>query len=371
MKVPFVDLRAQYTSLKEEVDRAVLQILAEASFIGGEVVVAFERDFSAYSGARHAIGVANGTDALQLALRAIGIGLGDEVITVPHTFIATAAAISTTGAKPVFVDIDPSTYTIDVSQIEEAITERTKAIIPVHIYGHPADMKPILEIARKKSLYVVEDAAQAHGATYDGQRIGSIGHIACFSFYPGKNLGAYGDGGAVTTNDSQIAEAILRLRDHGRVGKYDHATIGFNSRLDAIQAAVLSIKLRHLDRWNRQRQTIAAWYETELNHKEIRTPVRREKATHVYHLYVIETDNREALQAKLSAKGIVSGVHYPTPLHLQPAFTQLGYRKGDFPHSEKASNRVLSLPMFPEMTYDQVKWVSDALNPIEACTSSV
>jgi dTDP-4-amino-4,6-dideoxygalactose transaminase len=369
MQVPFVDLSAQYTSIKDEVDQAIHEVLDTTSFVGGEAVASFERSFASYCGAKHAVGVANGTDALQLSLRALDIGPRDEVVTVAHTFIATAAAITTVGATPVFVDIDPDSYTIDVSQIEAAITPQTKAIVPVHLYGQPADMRPILEIAQKHSLYVIEDAAQAHGAEYSGKRVGSLGHIGCFSFYPGKNLGAYGDAGAITTNDSQIAEHIARLRDHGRVSKYEHAIVGFNSRLDTIQAAILNIKLRYLDRWNRQRQSSAAYYDAKLSSIGISTPSRRSGSTHVYHLYVIETDDRAALQSRLAERGISSGVHYPIPLHLQPAFAHLGYRKGDFPNSERASQRILSLPMFPELTRHQIEWVTAATYMAETCAA--
>jgi dTDP-4-amino-4,6-dideoxygalactose transaminase len=369
MQVPFVDLNAQYATIKDEIDRAIQEVLDTTSFVGGEAVTTFERSFASYCDAKHAVGVANGTDALQLSLRAIEVGPGDEVITVAHTFIATAAAISAVGAIPVFVDIDPYSYTIDVSQIEAAITQQTKAIVPVHLYGQPADMRPILEIAQKHSLYVIEDAAQAHGAEYGGKRVGSLGHIACFSFYPGKNLGAYGDGGAITTNESWIAERIMRLRDHGRVSKYEHSIVGFNSRLDTLQAAILNIKLRHLDRWNRQRQSSAIHYDTELSSVGISTPSCRSGSTHVYHLYVVETDNRDALQSRLAERGISSGVHYPIPLHLQPAFVHLGYRTGDFPNSERASQRVLSLPMFPEITRHQIKWVVAASHMTETCAA--
>jgi dTDP-4-amino-4,6-dideoxygalactose transaminase len=358
MQIPFVDLQAQYASIRTEVDQAIGAVLESAHFVGGTPLTSFEQSFAAWCEARHALGVANGTDALQLALRALGVGSGDEVITVPNTFIATAAAIATLGAKPVFVDIDPETYTIDPALITRAVTPRTKAIIPVHLYGQPADMRPIMEIARRHGLSVVEDAAQAHGATYDGRRVGSIGHIACFSFYPGKNLGAYGDGGAVTTNDDQLADRISRLRDHGRLTKYVHAEVGFNSRLDAIQAAILLVKLHHLDHWNRMRRRAAEWYDAELSETGVKSPRVRPGSTHVYHLYVIETDRRGDLQAKLEAAGVSTGVHYPLPLHLQPAFAHLGYRQGDLPRAEGIAARLLSLPIFPELTSEQVARVA-------------
>jgi dTDP-4-amino-4,6-dideoxygalactose transaminase len=370
MEIPFVDLGAQYASIKNEVDRALHKVLGATTFVGGEEVALFESNFASYCGVKHAVGVANGTDALRLALKALDIGPGDEVITVAHTFIATAAAITMAGARPVFVDIDPDTYTIDVSQIESAITPQTKAIIPVHIYGQPADMGRILEIAQKRSLYVIEDAAQAHGAEYNGKRVGSVGDIGCFSFYPGKNLGAYGDGGAITTNNDQIAERIMLLRDHGRISKYEHAVVGFNSRLDTVQAAVLNVKLRHLDKWNYQRQRAATWYNAMLSQMGIRTPPCRAGSTHVYHLYVIEMENREILQSRLKAAGISSGVHYPIPLHLQPALARLGYGTGDFPHSERAAQRIISLPIFPELTREQKHHVINTIKVGEICAAS-
>jgi dTDP-4-amino-4,6-dideoxygalactose transaminase len=358
MRIPFVDLKAQYATLKDEVAEAIRGILDSAQFIGGEAVASFESDFAAYCQVRHARGVANGTEALHLALRALGIGHGDEVITTAHTFIATAAAIVATGARPVFVDIDPDTYTIDPSMIERALTGRTKAIMPVHLFGQPADMGPIKEIARRRALYVVEDAAQAHGAEYQGVRVGALGDVACFSFYPGKNLGAYGDGGAVVTHNAAIAERIERLRDHGRTNHYNHAEIGFYSRLDALQAAVLQIKLRRLDEWNANRRRAAQWYDAELSQSGIKTPFVRKRSTHVYHLYVIATNERDAMRKKLDEAGVATGIHYPLPLHLQPALAHLGYRRGDLPCCETMAARSLSLPMFPELTRDQVRRVA-------------
>jgi dTDP-4-amino-4,6-dideoxygalactose transaminase len=356
--ISFVDLKAQHEALKDEVTEAIRGILDSAQFIGGEAVASFERDFAAYCQARYARSVANGTDALHLALRALGIGHGDEVITTAHTFIATAAAIVATGARPVFVDIDPETYTIDPGLIERALTSRTKAIVPVHLFGQPADMDPINEIARRRALYVVEDAAQAHGAEYQGVRTGALGDVACFSFYPAKNLGAFGDGGAVTTNSAAIAERIERLRDHGRTTHYIHAEVGFNSRLDAIQAAVLQIKLRRLDEWNANRRRAAEWYAAELAQSEIKTPVVRTGSTHVYHLYVIATNERDAMRNKLDEAGVATGIHYPLPLHLQPAFAHLGYKPGDLPRCEALAARSLSLPMFPELARDQVRYIA-------------
>ncbi|MBV9111240.1 MAG: DegT/DnrJ/EryC1/StrS family aminotransferase [Hyphomicrobiales bacterium] len=358
MHIPFVDLKAQYETLKDEVAEAIRGILDSARFIGGEAVVSFERDFAAYCQVRYALGVANGTDALHLALRALGIGRGDEVITTANTFIATAAAIVATGARPVFVDIDPDTYTIDPTMIERALTPRTRAIVPVHLFGQPADMDPIKDIARRRALYVVEDAAQAHGAEYQGGRTGSLGDAACFSFYPAKNLGAYGDGGAVTTNSAAIAERIERLRDHGRTTHYKHAEIGFNSRLDTLQAAVLQIKLQRLDEWNANRRRAAEWYAAELAQSRIKTPFVRRGSTHVYHLYVIATNERDAMQSKLEEAGVATGIHYPLPLHLQPALSHLGYRRGDLPCCEAMADRSLSLPMFAELGRDQARHIA-------------
>jgi dTDP-4-amino-4,6-dideoxygalactose transaminase len=358
MHIPFVDLKAQYETLKDEVAEAIRGILDSAQFIGGEAVASFERDFAAYCQVRYARGVASGTDALHLALRALGIGHGDEVITTANTFMATAAAIVATGARPVFVDIDPDSYTIDPSMIERALTGRTRAIVPVHLFGQPADMGPIKEIARRRALYVVEDAAQAHGAEYQGVRTGALGDVGCFSFYPAKNLGAYGDGGAVTTNSAAIAERIERLRDHGRTTHHSHAEIGFNSRLDALQAAVLQIKLRRLDEWNASRRRAAEWYAAELAQSGIKTPFVRQGSTHVYHLYVIATNERDAMRSKLDEAGVATGIHYPLPLHLQPALAHLGYRRGDLPCCEAMAARSLSLPMFPELGRDQVRRIA-------------
>ncbi|MGY3391329.1 dTDP-4-amino-4,6-dideoxygalactose transaminase [Bradyrhizobium sp. USDA 3311] len=358
MQIPFVDLKAQYETIRDEVAEAIRGVLNSTQFIGGEALASFEKDFAAYCQVRHARGVANGTDAIHLALRALGIGHGDEVITTAHTFIATAAAIAATGARPVFVDIDPETYTIDPTMIERAVTDRTKAIIAVHLFGQPADMGPIKDIARRRGLYVVEDAAQAHGAEYRGVRTGALGDVACFSFYPAKNLGGYGDGGAITTNSAAIAERIERLRDHGRTTHYSHAEIGFNSRLDALQAAILQIKLRRLDEWNANRRRAAEWYAGELAQSGIETPFVRKGSTHVYHLYVITTNERDAMRIKLDEAGVATGIHYPLPLHLQPALAHLGYRQGDLPCCEAMAARSLSLPMFPELTRDAVRHVA-------------
>lgn len=359
--VPFVDLKAQYATIKDEVEGAIRLVLESSSFIGGRELEEFEREFAAYCGSTYSVGVASGTDALHLALRSLGVGAGDEVITAANSFIASASAIEMVGARPVLVDIDPQTYTLDPQRVEEAITPRTRAIIPVHLYGQPADMDPIMRLAARYDLSVVEDAAQAHGAEYRGRRVGSIGDVGCFSFYPAKNLGAYGDAGAITTDDPELARRLLRLRDHGRSTKYEHETVGYNSRLDALQAAVLRVKLRHLESWNRLRQQVAWWYEDDLRHLGIATPVVRAGSTHVYHLYVVATAERERVRRGLEAAGIAVGIHYPLPLHLQPALVHLGYREGDVPRAEEASRVILSLPMFPELKREQVHRVAAAI----------
>jgi len=361
MQVPFLDLKPQYQSIKDEVAIAMQRVLDTCSFIGGEPLEAFERDFAAYCGARYALGIANGTDALHLVLRGLGVGPGDEVITTANSFIASASSIVMAGARPVFVDADSAIYTIDPEAIEAAITPRTKAIIPVHLYGQPANMRPIMEIAERYNLLVIEDAAQAHGADYQGQRVGSIGHAACFSFYPGKNLGAYGDGGAITTNDPELVQRLSELRDHGRISKYEHAIVGYNSRLDSIQASILSVKLRYIDAWNRRRQQVAAWYRAALQGSDLVLPEVRPGSAHIYHLYVVRTNDRSALQRHLAEAGVATSIHYPLPLHLQPAFRDLGYHAGELPNIEAATGQILSLPMFPELTQEQVEWVAAAI----------
>jgi len=356
--IPFVDLKAQYDSIKDEIDGAIQSVLNNTSFIMGEELKKFEEEFAQFCNVKHAIGVANGSDALILALRACGIGEGDEVITVPHTFISTAEAISNVGGKVVFVDIDPKTYTIDISKIEEKITGRTKAIIPVHLYGQSIDMDTIMELAKKYNLKVIEDAAQAHGAEYKGKKVGSIGDVGCFSFYPGKNLGAYGDAGAVVANSEEIAEKIKLFRNHGRITKkYEHDIEGYSSRLDNLQAAILRVKLRHLTKWNNMRRRNAKKYNELLNNiGGITTPYEADYAKHVYHLYVIriEKEKRDKLREELKSKGIATGIHYPIPLHLQPAYNYLGYKKEDFPITEKACQEILSLPMFAELKEKQI-----------------
>lgn len=349
MKIPLVDLKAQYASIKSEIDAAIQKVLDSTSFILGQEVADFERAFAEYVDAKGAVGVASGTAALQLGLLACGVGPGDEVITTAHTFIATAEAISQTGARPVFVDIDPRTYNLDPNRVEDAITLRTRAILPVHLYGQPADIDPLLDIAQRKGLWLIEDAAQAHGAEYKGRRCGSIGHLACFSFYPGKNLGAYGDAGAVTGNDDTLLAKVRKLRDHGRTSKYEHDEIGFGERLDAIHAAVLSVKLKHLDAWTESRRAHAALYNRLLADSELVLPYEAPDVRHVYHLYVIRTPRRDAVLAHLNSKGIGAGVHYPLPLHRQPAYLKRGYSEFRLPITEKMAEEVLSLPMYPEV----------------------
>jgi len=359
--IPFLDLHAQYASIKDEVQQAINGVLESGQFILGSEVAAFESEFAAYSGAAHGIGVNSGTSALHAALLAAGIGAGDEVITVPFTFVATVAAICYTGARPVFVDIDPASFTMDVSQIDAAITSRTKAILPVHLYGQPADMDPILAIARKHGLLVIEDAAQAHGAEYNGRRVGSMGDLACFSFYPGKNLGAYGEGGMVVTSNQHYADALRVIRDGGSEKKYYHVRVGYNYRLEGMQGAILRVKLRYLTNWTERRRSRAAEYAARLQGGSVVPPAERPYAKHVYHIYAVRTRERAELQRTLQANGIASGIHYPIPVHLQQGYQHLGYAAGQFPHSEQAANEVLSLPMFPELTNSQIEMVAAAV----------
>ena len=357
VKVPYLDLKAQYRSIKPEIDAAIARVLESCQFVLGPEVAAFERDFAAYCGASECIALNSGTSALHLALLAAGVGPGDEVITVPFTFVASVAAVLYTGARPVLVDIDPRSFNMDPAAIESAITPRTKAILPVHLYGQTADMDPILEVARRHGLIVIEDAAQAHGAKYKGRPAGSIGDIACFSFYPGKNLGAYGEGGAVTTNNSEYAHPIRMLREWGQDRKYHHVLRGFNFRMEGFQGAVLGVKLRHLDGWTEARRAVARQYNELLSGCDVQVPVEMPYARHVYHVYTLRSSDRDGLQAALAAEGIQTGIHYPVPAHLQPAYADLGYGRGSFPQSEKAANEVLSLPLFPEMTDAQIQAV--------------
>jgi len=362
MSVPFLDLRTQFQSIKDELLPELEAIMSQAAFIGGPALREFEEEFARYCGAAHAVGVGNGTDALQLALRAADVGEGDEVITAANTFVATVEAIILAGAKPVLVDMDPATYHLDLSKIEEAIGPKTKAIMPVHLYGDPVDMDPLLEIARRRNLIVIEDSAQAHGARYKDRPCGSMGELSGFSFYPGKNLGAYGDGGAVTTQNEEMALRIRQLGDHGSLKKYVHETLGTNSRLDSLQAKVLQVKLRHLETWNEGRRRAAASYRERLGDLEaLSLPREREDHLPVYHLYIIRSPKVEAIDSALKAGGIGFGYHYPKPVHLQPPYAALGYKVGDFPEAEQGAKEILSLPMFPELTDSQIDEVCEVL----------
>ena len=364
MEIPFVDLKAQYASIKGEIDQAISDVISSSAFIGGPFVKAFESSFAAFCVAKHCIGVGNGTDAIFLVLKAMGIGQGDEVITAANSFIATSEAITMTGAKVVFVDIDPRTFNIDPTKLENKITKNTKAIIPVHLYGQPADMDPILEIARKYDLKVIEDAAQAHGAAYKGRLVGTLGDAACFSFYPGKNLGAYGDGGAIVTNGEELAITARMLANHGRVDKYDHKIEGVNSRLDGLQAAILSAKLPHLPAWTESRRKNACLYNELLTGvPSMGTPVEAAEVSAVYHLYVVRVKNgmRSQLQQHLKKKGVSTGVHYPIALPALSAYSYLNHRDGYFPEAISASREILSLPMFPELQKTQIDYISHTI----------
>src|SRR5579864_1957282 len=366
IKVPYLDLKAQYQSIKPEINAAIARVLDSCQFVLGSEVAAFEQDFAAYSGTTECIALNSGTSALHLALLAANIGPGDEVITVPFTFVASVAAVLYAGAKPVLVDIDPSSFTIDPAAIEAAITSRTKAIMPVHLYGQAANLDPIVEIARRHGLVVIEDAAQAHGAKYKGRPVGSIGDMACFSFYPGKNLGAYGEGGAVTTSNPEYAHTIRMLRDWGQDRKYHHLLQGFNYRMEGFQGAILRVKLRHLERWTEARRAIVDKYNRLLASSGVERPTEMPWARHVYHLYTVRTNDRDTLQQSLQKEGIQTGIHYAVPVHPQPAYANLGYRRHSLPHSEKAAEQVLSLPLYPEMTDDQVESVSQAVTNLAA-----
>ena len=362
MSVPFLDLNSHHRPLRDEFNRAISEVIDSGAFAGGPFVEKFEQEFAGYCGCQHAVGLGSGTDALWLSLLAAGIGPGDEVITVPNTFMATAEAITYCGARPVFVDVDDRTYTMDPAGIETALSPKTKAIIPVHLFGQPADMDPILEFARKHGLVVIEDAAQAHGAKYKGRTAGTMGDAGCFSFYPGKNLGAFGEAGAVVTNDIELQEKIRVLRDHGQVRKYRHSMIGWNCRMDGIQAAVLSVKLRHLDAGNSLRRRHALRYDAALaGIGEIVTPFAAPYAQHVYHIYAIRAQDRDQLIWFLQEKGIQTGIHYPVPIHLQKAYQDLGHGPGDFPVSERIARELISLPMFPELSETQIMAVASGV----------
>jgi len=365
MPVPFLDLKAQNDALHSEILSSIEEVISRSAFAGGPFVAKFEDEFAAFCQTRHAIGVGNGTDALWFALLALGVGACDEVITVAHTFMATAEAISFCGAKPVFVDIDEDTYTLDPAHLERAITSRTKAIIPVHLYGQMADMDPIMEIAKRHNLPVIEDACQAHGAEYKGRFAGSIGHAGCFSFYPGKNLGAFGEAGAVVTNDPALATQIRVLRDHGQETKYHHSVVGWNGRMDGIQAAVLSVKLKWLAQGNESRRAIAGLYGKLLAAGEdLVIPSAAGYAKHVFHLYVVRVKKRDEVLQSLAKRGISCGIHYPKPVHLQKAYAHLGLGPGSLPVTESCADEVISLPMFPELSQEQIETVAREFNSL-------
>jgi dTDP-4-amino-4,6-dideoxygalactose transaminase len=360
IRVPFVDLAAQYEVIGEEMDEAISRVIRRTDFILGRDVDLFEKEFASYCRTEYAVGVDSGTSALELALRAFDIGEDDEVITVANSFVATALAISYTGARPVLVDVDPQTYTMDPSLLEAAITPKTRAILPVHLYGQPADMDPIVQIARRHGLVVIEDACQAHGAYYKGKRAGSLGDAAAFSFYPGKNLGAYGDGGMVVTNDAKVADSIRMLRNYGQREKYVHTIKGFNRRLDTLQAAVLRVKLEHLDDWNEARNDHADRYGELLSAAGFVLPETASYAFSAYHLYVIQMENRDSAVKQFADQGIATGIHYPVPIHLQPAYASLGYGRGSFPITERLAGRIISLPMYAELPAESIEYVAEA-----------
>lgn len=365
MRVPFVDLKSLHSEIKDELREVFDRVLDQSSFVLGPEVHRFEQEFAAYVGTKHCVALNTGTAALHLTLASLGVGVGDEVITVAHTFIATAEAITAVGARPVFVDIDPISYTMDPALLEAAITEKTAAIIPVDLYGQVADMDPILEIANRHGIPVVEDACQAHGAEYKGQKAGTFGVAACFSFYPGKNLGACGEGGAVTTDDDELAQRIRLWRDHGSAKRYEHIFPGLNMRMEGIQGGVLSVKLRYLDQWNDLRRKAAAAYDAALADVDVETPTEMPWNRHVYHLYVVQTENRDGLRERLTEAGIESGLHYPTPLHLQEAYRSLGYKLGDLPVTERVKDRIVSLPIYPGIPSEAVERVAAELR--ESC----
>ncbi|MGH9395387.1 MAG: DegT/DnrJ/EryC1/StrS family aminotransferase [Terriglobia bacterium] len=364
MKVPYFDLKTQYLSLRGEILPAVDRVCSNASFVLGEEVALFEEEFAAYCDAKHCVALNSGTSALHLALLAAGVGPGDEVITTANTFIATAEAVSYTGAAPVFVDIDPATANIDPNRIEEAITNRTKAILPVHLYGRPADLDPISEIARRHNLTMIEDGCQAHGARYHGGRVGGLARAAAFSFYPGKNLGAYGEGGALTTNDDQIAQYARTLRDHGQTKRYFHDFIGYNYRMDGFQGAVLRVKLKHLSEWTAKRRELASLYRELLADAPVDLPQDDLQSECVYHLFVAYVDDRDGVREKLEARGIQTGIHYPRPVHLQRPYATPGDGPASLPHTERACDRVLSLPLYPEMPVEQVRYVAEMFTEV-------
>jgi dTDP-4-amino-4,6-dideoxygalactose transaminase len=363
--IPMNDFILQYNSIKKEIDDAINNVLKSGWYILGENVRCFEKEFANYCGIKNAIGVGNGLEALQLAMLAYGLKEGDEVITVSNTAVATVLAISLTGAKPIFVDIDTETYNMDISKIEEKITNRTKAILPVHLFGHSVDMDPLLEIADQNDLIVIEDACQAHGAEYKGKKVGGLGNVGCFSFYPTKNLGAYGDGGMIITNDKEIAEKILMLRNYGQTSRYVHSIRGINSRLDELQAAILRVKLKYLEKWNEQRRKNAKLYNTFLKGTKIICPSEKSYAKHIYYLYVIRSNNRDELQLFLEKQKITTLIHYPIPVHLQKSYEDLGVINGTLPVTEKLANEILSIPIYPELESEQIGQITDCIKMFE------
>ena len=359
--IPYLDLKAQYRSLKPEIDAAIARVLESCQFVLGDEVARFEEEFAAYCGAAHAVAVNSGTSALHLSLLALGVGPGDEVVTTPFTFVATVAAIGYTGARAVLADVDPQSFNLDPARLERALSPRAKAIIPVHLYGQPADLDPIFAIARRRGLPVIEDACQAHGAEYKRRRVGPLGELGCFSFYPGKNLGAYGEGGLVVTNNPEHARTVRLLRNWGEERRYHHQLPGYNYRMEGMQGAILRVKLRHLEEWTEARRARAARYNELLRGSEVQTPAEMPYARHVYHVYAVRSPQRDALQKSLQAAGVQTGIHYPIPVHLQPAYAGLGYKPGDFPVAEKLAQEVLSLPLYPELTPAQIEEVVAAV----------
>lgn len=369
--IPLVDLKAQYLSIKEEVDTAMQHVIDDCSFIGGKNVTSFEGRFASYIGVNHCIGCANGTDAIEILLKAMDIGIGDEVIVPAVSWISTSEAVSSVGARPIFVDIDPSTYTIDCNLIEEKLSERTKAIIPVHLYGHPADMNKIMAIAKKNNLFVLEDCAQAHGAKIDGRKVGSFGDCASFSFYPGKNLGAYGDAGCMVTNNEALAAKSRMITNHGQIEKHHHLLEGRNSRLDAIHASVLNVKLDHIDTWNQARQKNASYYTDQLASSNIIVPTEKYKCEHVFHLYVIKHKKRDQLKEFLQTNGIGVAIHYPVALPFLGCYSHLSLLEEDFPVASKHQQEILSLPMYPELRQSQMKFVVEKIKEFDESSNSL
>lgn len=359
--IPLLDLKAQYKSLKSEIDKEILEVLNSSQFILGSKVEEFEKKYAKYCGTRYTVALDSGLSALELGMRALGIGQGDEVIVPTNSFIASASPVSFTGATPVFVDCNEGTFNIDVNKIKEKITKKTKAIMPVHLYGQPADMQEVKSLANKYKLFVVEDACQAHGAKYKNKRVGSFGHFAAFSFYPGKNLGAYGDAGCLTTNNKKLDEKVRMMRNYGQEKKYYHKLLAWNKRMDTIQAAVLLIKLKRLDKWNSSRARHAKLYNKFFKNTPVKTPITGDNRTHMYHQYVVRVKNRNKVQKHLLSKGVSTGIHYPIPIHLQESYKHLGYKRGDFPVAEKLAKEIISLPIYPELTKVDIEYIVNSV----------